>query len=60
MQMKCPNCGRRAFDISHIPTAIVSVHLKCPQCNRFVLIPCTAESVRGGDVPQPQTKPLRK
>ncbi len=39
-KMRCPNCGRRAFDISKIPQEEVEITLKCPQCNRFVTIPC--------------------
>lgn len=58
--MKCPNCGRRAFDISKLPKEEVEVTLKCPQCGKFVSVPCTEESemrypagcrhaVKGGD-----------
>ncbi len=43
-KMKCPNCDRRAFDISKLPSEKVEVKLKCPQCGKFVLIPCTSES----------------
>lgn len=43
-KMKCPNCGRRAFDISKLPKEQVEVNLKCPQCGKFVLVPCTPES----------------
>ncbi len=43
-KMKCPNCGRRAFDISRIPKEEVEVTLKCPQCGKFVSIPCNEKS----------------
>lgn len=43
-KMKCSNCGRRAFDISKLPTEKLEVKLKCPQCGKFVLVPCTSES----------------
>lgn len=43
-KMKCPNCGRRAFDISKLPKEQVEITLKCPQCGKFVSVPCTAES----------------
>ena len=34
--MKCPVCGRRAFDISKIPTEQIEVELKCPHCKHIV------------------------
>lgn len=43
-KMKCPNCGRRAFDISRIPKEEVEVTLKCPQCGKFVSVPCNEKS----------------
>jgi predicted RNA-binding Zn-ribbon protein involved in translation (DUF1610 family) len=43
-KMKCPNCGRRAFDISKIPKEEVEVTLKCPQCGKFVSVLCNEES----------------
>lgn len=43
-KMKCPNCGRRAFDISDIPKEKLEVTLKCPQCGKFVTVPCVKES----------------
>ena len=42
-KMKCPKCGRRAFDISRLPKEEVEVSLKCPQCVKFVSIPCNEE-----------------
>jgi predicted RNA-binding Zn-ribbon protein involved in translation (DUF1610 family) len=42
--MRCTNCGRRAFDISRLPQEDVEVTLKCPQCGKFVSIPCNEES----------------
>jgi transcription elongation factor Elf1 len=43
-KMKCPNCGRRAFDISRLPKEDVEVTLKCPQCGKFVSVPCNEAS----------------
>lgn len=43
-KMKCPNCGRRAFDISRIPKEEVEITLKCPQCGKFVSVPCNEKS----------------
>jgi transcription elongation factor Elf1 len=43
-KMKCPNCGRRAFDISRLPKEEVEVTLKCPQCGKFVSVPCNEKS----------------
>ena len=43
-KMKCPNCGRRAFDISKLPKEKVAVSVKCPQCGRFVTITCNEKS----------------
>ena len=43
-KMKCTNCGRRAFDISKIPKEEVEVTLKCPQCGKFVSVPCNEKS----------------
>jgi hypothetical protein len=43
-KMKCSNCGRRAFDISKLPKEQVEIKLKCPQCGKFVLVPCNEES----------------
>lgn len=40
-KMKCPNCGRRAFDISKLPDEKIRVELKCPHCKKVVLVPCT-------------------
>lgn len=44
-KMKCPNCGRRAFDISRLPKEEVEITLKCPQCGKFVSVPCTEKSL---------------
>ena len=43
-KMKCSNCGRRAFDISKLPKEDVEVTLKCPQCGKFVSVPCNEKS----------------
>lgn len=39
--MRCPNCGKRAFDASgfHKADEPVEISLKCPQCGRFVKVP---------------------
>jgi len=44
-KMKCPNCGRRAFDVSKLPKEQIDVKLKCPQCKKLVTVPCTSKSV---------------
>lgn len=43
-KMKCPNCGRRAFDISRLPIEEVEIILKCPQCKKLVSVPCNEKS----------------
>jgi len=43
-KMKCPKCGRRAFDISKLPMEKVEVILKCPQCKKIVSVPCIEKS----------------
>ena len=42
-KMKCPKCGKRAFDISVLPKEQIEIELKCPNCHRFVRIMCVAE-----------------
>ncbi|MDE1472157.1 hypothetical protein [Eubacterium limosum] len=42
-KMKCPECGKRAFDISVLPKEQIEIELKCPNCHRFVRIMCVAE-----------------
>lgn len=39
--MKCPNCGKRAFDTSgfHNTNHPVEISLKCPQCGQIVRVP---------------------
>lgn len=39
--MRCPNCGKRAFDTSGFNRAEqpVVISLKCPHCNRIVRVP---------------------
>jgi hypothetical protein len=38
--MRCPNCGRRAFDTSGFYTTNrpIEISLKCPQCGRIVRV----------------------
>lgn len=43
-KMKCPKCGRRAFDISKLPKEEIEVTLKCPQCGNFASVPCNEKS----------------
>ena len=43
-KMKCPMCGKRAFDIEPLPREQVEVELKCPNCHKFVRISCVKES----------------
>jgi len=39
--MRCPTCGKRAFDTSgfHQGNQPIVITLKCPQCGRFVDVP---------------------
>ncbi len=43
--MKCPKCGKRAFDISKLPNELIEIEMKCPNCHQFVRIACVAEMV---------------
>lgn len=43
-KMKCPCCGKRAFDISELPNEAIIVELKCPQCHKVVKVRCDASS----------------
>jgi ribosomal protein S27AE len=60
-KMKCPNCGRRAFDISRLPNEDVEVTLKCPQCGKFVSVPCneTSETENRKNLTRPRKKMMR-
>ncbi len=42
IRMKCPRCGKRAFDISGLPSEQIEIELKCPNCHKIVSIPCIA------------------
>jgi len=44
-QMRCPNCGKRAFDVSHLPTEHTAVEIKCPQCSTFVSVELRQEAM---------------
>lgn len=35
-KMKCPCCGKRAFDISRLSKEQIEIELKCPNCHKFV------------------------
>ncbi len=39
-KMRCPNCNKRAFDISALPKEEIEIELKCPNCHRFVRVAC--------------------
>jgi hypothetical protein len=41
--MKCPRCGRRAFDILPLPNEQVEITLKCPHCHQIVAVPCYSD-----------------
>lgn len=43
-RMECPNCGRRAFDISRLPNKEIEISLKCPQCKKIVTVVCIKNS----------------
>jgi ribosomal protein S27AE len=47
LKMKCPKCGKRAFDISKLPQEPVEVEIKCPRCGNIVAIPCRKTYVMG-------------
>jgi DNA-directed RNA polymerase subunit RPC12/RpoP len=53
--MRCPNCGKRAFDTSgfHQIDPPVEISLKCPQCGRFIRVPIAQHmclpAKKGGD-----------
>lgn len=42
-KMRCPECGKRAFDISVLPKERIEIELKCPHCHRLVRVLCVAE-----------------
>lgn len=52
-QMRCPNCGKRAFDISSLPTEDTTIEIKCPQCTKFVSISLTKEYLLTSMAPKP-------
>ncbi len=43
ISMKCPLCGKRAFDTSrlHNTKEPVEISLKCPHCRNIVSVPIT-------------------
>lgn len=43
-KMECPNCGKRAFDISRLPHKEIEISLKCPQCKKIVSVVCVKSS----------------
>lgn len=43
--LKCPRCGRRAYDISEIPKEKIYIEMKCPQCHKIVRITCDEKSL---------------
>jgi len=45
VEMACPICKRRAFDISNHPIEPICVGLKCPNCNNIIHVPCTPSTV---------------
>lgn len=42
-RMKCPCCGRRAFDISRLPKEQIEIELKCPNCHKLIKVACVAD-----------------
>jgi len=46
VQMECPKCGGRAFDISKIPKEQIVIELKCPRCQNVVTVTCNLASER--------------
>lgn len=51
-RMKCPECGKRAFDISSLPREQIEIELKCPNCHHFVRVACIAEMLMKRNVPK--------
>jgi hypothetical protein len=53
--MRCPNCGKRAFDTTgfYHTKQPVEISLKCPQCGRIVRVPIAKDMClpdrKGGD-----------
>ena len=43
-KMKCPMCGKRAFDIEPLPREQIEVELKCPNCRKFVRVSSVKET----------------
>ena len=37
--IKCPKCGRRAFDVSKWPRGDFEIQMKCPHCHNVVSVP---------------------
>ena len=38
----CPDCEKRAFDISELPESLIMIGLRCPHCNKIVQTPVFA------------------
>lgn len=49
-KLVCPNCGKRVFDLSKIPSDEVEVALKCSQCHKVVIVKCTEDSIMQNDL----------
>ena len=43
----CPECERRAYDISDLPEHFIILKLKCPHCNKIVETPIFAGLTEG-------------
>jgi peptide subunit release factor 1 (eRF1) len=43
--MKCPKCGKRAFDISKLPEEKIEIEMKCPNCHQFITVSCVEEMI---------------
>ena len=60
--MKCPLCGKRAFDTTgfYNTNQPVEISLKCPQCGRIVRVPIARDMClpdrKGGNRVHPMNK----
>jgi hypothetical protein len=43
VEMSCPICNHRAFDLSCFSNDELWVGMKCPNCNNIIHVPCVAE-----------------
>ena len=44
VEMACPVCERRAFNLSGHPQKTIWIGLKCPNCRKIIDVRCAPES----------------